>query len=70
MKHSRAHHKSQLEHSALALSRARGESMVGAEHRMLSLRGASALLHAAKQDGDADYVGGKLFHGKYWEPLY
>lgn len=70
MKHFRARHKSQLEHSALALSRARRESVVGAERRMLSLGDASALLRAVKWDGDAGYVGGKLFYGKYWEPLY
>jgi len=48
----------------------RQESVVGAERWTLSPRGVLALLPAAKWDGDADYVGGKLFCGKYWEPLY
>jgi len=70
MKHSSTRHKSQLERSAPAPSRVRQESVVGAERWTLSPRGVLALLPAAKWDGDADYVGGKLFCGKYWEPLY
>lgn len=44
--------------------------MVGAERRMLSPKGASALLSAVKWDGDTDYVGGRLFYGKCWEWLH
>lgn len=69
MKHFKAHCKSQLEHYSGTFQGEMGECGWCREPDAQPKGGALALLHAVKWDRDTDCMGGKLFYGKYCEPL-